>query len=165
MLNRILVVSLLCASLVLAQGGGRGGGNGARGGGPSGPGGMGFPMGPPLNKLDSIALVLSLNKEQKKTVRTILDDGAKQAAPLRDQFNKGRIALGEAIMAKKSEDELKQVVKTSSSLSAQLSQIEIKAFARIFGALDETQRKNMSGLGRVLELVNGIYHGKNWNED
>lgn len=89
MLKNLLVTGLLCASLGLAQGG--------KGGGKSGGGGdMGAetPMAASATKFDDIANTLNLNKEQKKAVKTILDEGAKEAAPLRDQVSKSRVAVG-----------------------------------------------------------------------
>jgi hypothetical protein len=158
MLKRLLVAGLLCASVALAQGG-----YGKKGGGG---GDMGPQMAPPsTNRFDNIAGALNLNKDQKKAVRTIFEDGAKEAAPVRDQMSKSRIAVGEAITANKSEDDLKQIAKTSSDLAAQLSQIEIKVFAKMFAALDDGQKKDMRSLGRALTLINGMYHVKNWNEE
>ena len=160
MVNKLLVVGLVCASLGLAQrggGGGRGSGGDMGGGSPQ--------MMAPQSKFDTISTALALDKEQKKTVRTILDEGAKQAAPLRDQISKSRIAVGEAVMAKKSDDEIKQAAEASSALSVQLSKLEIDTFAKIYAALDEEQKANRQALGRVLGLMNGIYRNKNWNEE
>lgn len=160
MIKKLFVAGLFCASLALAQGhGGKKGGSGDD---------MGDRMGgaPPIaNRFEDIANTLNLNKEQRKTVRTILDDGAKEAAPLRDQMSKSRVVVGEAITAHKGEEELKQVAKTSSDLAVQLTEVEIKAFAKIFEALDDTQKKDMRGLSRTLALMNGMYHNKNWNEE
>ena len=160
MLIKILAAGLLCAGVGMAQGGYGGRGRGG-GGGDLSPrsGGMG-----PSNRFEMIANVLNLSNEQKKSVRAILDDGAKQAVPIRDQMTKSRIAVGEAIAAHKSEDELKQVAKTSSDLDARLSELEIKAFAKTFAALDDTQKKDMQALGRALFLMNGMYHIRNWTE-
>jgi uncharacterized membrane protein len=151
---------MLCASLAMAQG--YGGGRGRGGDGEMDPR-AGTP--PSTNRFDKIANSLNLNKDQRKTVRTILDDGAKAAAPIREQMSKSRIAVGEAITANKSEDELKQVAKTASDLNVQLSQIEIQTFAKTFAALDDIQKKDMRGLGRALFLMNGMYHIKNWTEE
>jgi histidyl-tRNA synthetase len=122
---------------------------------------MGGP--PAFTKFDQIANALNLDKDQRKTVRSILDDGAKEATPLRDQISKSRIAVGEAVAANKSEDELKQVARTCSDLAAQLTELELKTFAKVFGTLDDAQKKNLPALGRVLSLMNDIYHTKNWN--
>jgi len=156
--KRLLIIGLLCASLVLAQGGKKGGG-----GDPSGGAGMG--MGSAPNKVDMISTTLNLNKDQKKTVKTILEDGAKEATPLRDQISKSRIAVGDAVEAKKSDDEIKQAAKATAELSTQMTQLELRTFAKIIAALDDTQKANRQGMGRVLVLMTNIYATKNWNED
>ena len=161
-LKKILMAGLLCASLALAQGGYSGGKSkqGAADMDPrAGSGGS-----RPTNRFDFIAQVLNLNKDQKKDVRTILEDGAKESASIREQMSKSRIAVGEAITANKSEEELKQLAKTSSDLDAQLSVLEVQAFGKTFATLDDTQKKNTQALGRALFLMNGMYHIKNWNE-
>ncbi len=161
MLKKLLLAGLLCATLALAQGGGYGGKKGGGGGD------MGAPMGgpPSSNRFENIANALNLNKDQRKSVRSILDDGAKEAAPLRDQIGKSRVVGGEAITQNKSEDELKQVAKTSSDFAVQLTQVELKSFTKVYGILDDTQKKDMRALGHVLTLMNGMYHSKNWLEE
>lgn len=158
MLKRILITGLLCAGFALAQ---RGGGGGSKGGGDMAPT-MGAAM---PNRIDRIAAALNLDKDQKKTVRTILEDGAKEAAPLRDQVAKSRIALGEAIGAQKGEEELKQIARTSSDLSAQLTELELQTFAKVFGTLNDDQKKDSQALVRAYGLIANVYHNKNWNED
>jgi len=156
MLRKLFLIGLLCASIGLAQ----------RGGGGKGSGGDGAGMGaaPIPNKFENIAMTLGLNKDQKKEAKTILEEGAKEAAPLRDQISKSRIAVGEAIDAKKGDEELKTIARTSSDLSAQLTTLELKTFAKLDAILDDTQKKNMPALQRTLILMNDIYHNKNWNE-
>jgi hypothetical protein len=160
MLTRLLTASLLSAGLMFAQG------YGSRVSGRNGGGEMDprAKNGYSSNRFDSIANALNLNKDQKRTVRDLLEDGAKQAGPVREQMSKSRIAVGLAITANKTEDELKQIAKTSSDLNVQLSQLELKAFAQTYAALDDTQKKDMQGLGRALALMNGMYHIKNWTE-
>ena len=163
MLRKLLMAGLLCASLAMAQGGSSGGGRGRGGGAGEMDPRAGGP--PSSNRFENIANFLSLNKDQRKTVRTILDEDAKEAAPIREQMSKSRIAVGEAIVANKSEAELKQVAKTASDLDVQISQIEIKAFVHTYAALDPIQKKDMRGLGQALALMNGMYHIKNWTEE
>jgi hypothetical protein len=158
MMTRLVLAVALLTGVAMAQSGGR------KGGGSSDMSG-GAPRQYSANRFDIIAEALNLNKDQKKTVRTILDDGAKEAAPLRDQLSKSRIVVGEAIVANKSVEDLKQVAKSASDLGAQLAQLELKTFAKIFGTLDDTQKKDIKGVGRVLNLTNGMYHSKNWIED
>jgi len=159
MVKKILVAGLLCASLALAQG--RGGGN-KNGGDET----MGAPMrGAAPTRFDDIASTLNLNKDQKKAVRAILDDGAKEAAPIRDQIGKSRVAVGEAITANKSEDELKQMARASSDLATQLTELEVKTFAKIVVSLDDNQKKDVRSISRAYGLMSNIYHNKNWNEE
>ncbi|HUB82277.1 MAG TPA: periplasmic heavy metal sensor [Bryobacteraceae bacterium] len=159
MLKKILAAGLLCAGMAMAQG--SYGGGRSRGGGELDPTAS-RPRS--YNRFDTIVRVLNLDREQEKTVRTILEDGAKEAAPIRDQMSKSRIVVGEAIASNKGEDELKQLAKSSSDLDARLSELEIQAFAKTFAALNETQKKDMQSLGRTLFLMNGMYHIKNWTE-
>jgi hypothetical protein len=159
MVKKLLLAGLLCACVALAQRGGGGGKNSS-----SGDTGVPMPTGA-ATKFDRIATTLNLNKDQKKAARAIIDEAAKEAAPLRDQISKSRIVVGEAITAKKNEDELKQVAKASSDLSVQLTQLELNTFNKIFGLLDDTQKKDQQALGRTFVLMTDIFHGKNWNED
>ena len=156
MWNKLLIIGLLCVSLGLGQR--KGGG----GGGDMGEGNL-MPAGTPT-RLDTIATIFNLNKDQKKAVKTILEEGAKEAAPLRDQISKSRIAVGDAVAGKKGDDDIKQSVKASGELSARLTQLEVKTFARIFASLDETQKTDRQSISRVFGMMNGIYHTKSWNE-
>jgi imidazolonepropionase-like amidohydrolase len=157
MMNKVLVIFLLCAGAGLAQRGGGGRGGGDTGAIPQ--------MGGVQSKSDTIAAVLNLTKDQKKAVKTILDEGAKAATPVRDQLSKSRLAAGEAILAKKSDDDVRQAAKSSAELSAQLSQVELQTFAKIFASLNEAQKADQQGIARVLAMMNGIYRNKNWNEE
>ena len=165
-----VVLALMCAGIALAQdpdmsgggaSGGRGGGGG--GGGAAGGGGSAMPQAVP-SRLDRISTTLNLNKDQKKSVKSILEDGAKEATPVREQVSKSRIAVGEAINAKKSDDEVKALAKTSSDLSSKLCQMEMDAFAKVVATLDQTQKANGQALGASLMIMTNAYHTKNWNE-
>ena len=158
MIKKLIVAGLLCTGLLLAQG------KSSRGGSKMGDNMGAAPMGP-ATRFDDIANALNLNKDQRKTAKTILEDGARETAPLRDQLSKSRVAVGEAVTASKGQEELKQIAKSSSDLAVQITQFEIKAFAKIFAGLDETQKQDMRGLGRALSLTNEMYHIKNWNEE
>jgi len=46
-----------------------------------------------------------------------------------------------------------------------MTQLELRTFAKIIAALDDTQKANRQGMGRVLVLMTNIYATKNWNED
>jgi hypothetical protein len=152
-------IGILAASLGFAQRGGRGGGGGG------GDMGGGMPMAAAPSKLDNISNALNLSKDQKKAVKTMLDDGAKEALPLRDQLSKTRLAVAEAIQNKKSDDDLKQAETATAAVAAQISHLEMKTFAKIYSSLDDNQKGNRQGIAMVFGMMNGIFRNKNWNED
>src|SRR5271157_3701175 len=98
MFFRLLLAGILAATLASAQ---RGGGGGR--GGSSAPIMMGSSA---PDKLATLTDALKLNKDQKKMVKTVLDEGQKDAAPLRDEAIKSRLAIGEAISSGTSQDQI-----------------------------------------------------------
>ena len=172
MIQRILFTGILAAALAFAQRGGGGGGDmgegmgmgGMGGGGGRGGGGMDLPNvgGGRPSRIDQLATILKLNKDQKKETKSILDDAQKQATPLRDQIVKGRTAIGEAIQAGKSQDEIDQLAKSEAALDAQMAGLELGAFAKIYKLLDKDQQPNTRA---VFMMMKGIFNGKNWNTE
>ena len=158
MLRKLLVVGLVLASIGFAQGKGSKGG----GGNTSGAGMMGTA---PPSKFETISNALNLNKEQKKAVKTMLEAAAKEATPLRDQLAKARIAIADAIQAKKSDDEIAQAVNAYAALATPMSALEINTFAKIYASLDETQKANKNGVGAVFAMMKNLFATKNRNED
>jgi hypothetical protein len=161
MLKKILLTGLLTAALALAQ---RGGGGGGAGGGMGGEsmggmsgGGGGFAR---QTRMDRISEALKLNKDQKKMVKTTLDEGQKEAAPVRDQMVKNRKAIAEAV-AGGDADSIAKAVNNYAASEAQMTAIELKAFAKIYPNLEKEQQRG----GAVLYgMMGGIFAGKNWNE-
>ena len=121
MIRKLLFIGLLAAALAIAQPGGMGGGGGGGtgsdasmgggggkgGGGDMGGGGMRPAMPTPMDRMNAL---LSLNKDQKKQVKTIMDDGQKEATPVRDQMLKGRETIAQAVAAGKSQDEINAAI-------------------------------------------------------
>ena len=154
MFFRLLMAGMLAATLASAQ---RGGGGGGRGGASNTP----IMMGSAPDKLTILADNLKLNKDQKKLVKTVLDEGQKEAATLRDEATKSRQAIGEAISAGKSQGEIDQMVKSHAAIESQMAGIEMKAFAKIYQELDKDQQSKAQVL---FQMMNGIFRGKNWND-
>jgi hypothetical protein len=152
MFCRLLLAGILAASLASAQRGG--GGRGASTGPLS-------PMGGQADKLAILTDNLKLNKDQKKLVKTILDDGQKEAAPLRDEAMKSRQAIGEAVSAGKSQAEIDQLVKNQAAIDSQMAGIEMRAFVKIYQGLDKDQQPKAQV---VFQMMNGIFKNKNWND-
>jgi hypothetical protein len=153
MMMRFLLVTLLVAGMASAQ---RGGGGGGRGGM-----GNNMPMAGAarVNRLDLLGQVLNLTKDQKKDVKTIMDDGQKEAAPLRDQLAKSRAEVAAAIQAGKSQDAVDQAIKAYADVQTQMTAVEMKAFAGIYKDLDSGQQQQAN---RLFAMMNGVFKGKSW---
>jgi Spy/CpxP family protein refolding chaperone len=152
MLRRLLLMALFTSTLIFAQRGG-GGGGGSRGGGSNVPN-VGFGGATPF---DRVADTLKMTKEQKKDFKTAMDDAQKEATPVHEQILKSRQSIADAVAAGKSADEL---VKAEGSLEAQLTEIEMRAFVKVTGSLEEDQKPRA---GMLFTMIHGIFAKKNWN--
>jgi hypothetical protein len=157
MFARLILTGMLAGTLMFAQRGG--GGGGGRGGGGANSPGMAFSGG---TRLDRIAEALKLTKDQKKDLKSTLDDAQKEATPIHDQLMKGRDAIADAVAAGKSQDEIAALVTVNSTLDAQMAGIELQAFAAIFKGLDKDQQ-NRPGMPMFFQGMKGIFNGRNWN--
>src|SRR5215472_4832379 len=103
MTKRLLLSAILLAGVAAAQG------RGSRNSGMS----NNMPSTGParINRLDMLGQILNLTKDQKKDVKTILDDGQKEAAPLHEQLAKSRAQVAAAIAAGKSQADIDQAIK------------------------------------------------------
>ena len=121
--------------------------------------GGGFAMSA-ASKFDTISEMLKLNKDQKKAFRTTFDDSQKEAAPIREQIAKARLAVGEAVQAGKNEEEIKKLTVSLGALEAQMAEIELKAFSQVYKGLEKEQLPGTRGL---FPMMKGMFSGKNWN--
>jgi hypothetical protein len=160
MVKRLLFGVLLAAALVFAQDGGEGGmgGGGGRGGGGGNMGGAMPRMMP--TPMERISTMLTLNKDQKKQVKGILDDGQKEALPVRDQMLKGRQGIAQAVAAGKTQDEIDAAIKAYAATQIRMVQIESRAFSKVYLALDKEQQAKV---GPLLGMMNGLFKNKNWD--
>jgi hypothetical protein len=150
MMKRVLFLSLAMAALTFAQG--KKGGGGGQSNTPM--------MAPTVSKMDQFTQILKLDKDEKKTVKTVMDDAQKDALPVRDQMEKGRLAIAQAVAAAKQED-IDAAVKTYAAAETQMAGIEMNAFAKIFQALDKEQQSKSP---QIFGMFAGIFKNKNWNE-
>jgi Spy/CpxP family protein refolding chaperone len=149
--KRILFLSLALAAFAFAQG--KKGGAGASQ--PNIP-----MMSASVSRMDQFTQILKLDKDEKKQVKTIMDDAQKEATPVRDQMEKGRLAIAEAVAAGKQE-EIDAAIKTYSVAETQMAGIEMNAFAKIFQGLDKDQQAKSP---QIFGIFPGIFKNKNWNE-
>ena len=149
---------LACAVLTSGAWAQRGGGGGRNGGGM---GDMGsYPMPGSTSRFDMISNMLKLNKDQKKDLKTTMDEAQKEATPVHEQILKSRDAIAQAVGGGKSQDEISQLVNAEAGLETQMTTIELKAFTKVFKTLDAEQQPQATGL---LFLMKGVFNGKNWN--
>lgn len=156
MLGRVLLAAILAAALASAQG--RGGGGGKKGGGG---GGGASEFGPRIiNRVDTISEMLKLSKDQKKELKSTMDEAQKEAAPIRDQMAKSRLEIGDAVATSKSPEEIHKLTTALGELQAQMTEIELKAFTKVYKGLQGEQVNASAGL---FTMMKGIFSGKNWN--
>lgn len=155
MFLRLLLAGILAASLASAQWGGRGGG--ATGSGDMSP----RREGPSQTRMDRITAMLTLDAEQRKQVKSILDDGQKAATPVRDQLVAAQLGIAEAVQGGKSQDEIGKTIDAYAALDTQMTTIELRSLATISEALNKDQQAKLGGL---FWMMRGLFKNKNWND-
>jgi hypothetical protein len=154
MVARFLLAVVLSAGFVSVASAQRGGSR------PEGDQNFGGGLPPSENKLDRIGDLLHLNREQKKSVQQIFDAAQKEAAPLREQIDASRVGVATAMVNQKPQTEVDQLLTAHGALLAQMTGVELRAFAQVVAMLNEDQRKR---LGPLLALMSGMFSGRNWN--
>jgi hypothetical protein len=163
MLVRFLLTAVLAAGFAFAQGGGDEGGmgGGGRGGGSRGGGGGDMGAGAPMQtrrqtKGEMLFDKLKLNKEQKEEAVTILSAAMEKAAPVRDQINKGRMVIANAITGKASEEDIKNLLGQFTAINAKMTGIEAEAFGKLYALLKPNQQAKAP---QAFELMAGMFAG------
>jgi len=151
LLLRLFIAGIAVSTLAFAQG------KGSKGGG-----GGNSPMMQQgsTSRMDQFTQILKLDKDEKKAVKAIMDDAQKDATPVKDQMEKGRLAIAQAVGGGKQE-EIDAAVKSYAGTETQMEGIEMNAFAKIYNALDKEQQQKSP---QVYQMMPGIFKGKNWNQ-
>jgi len=150
-----LALVLVLAALPHAQ---RGGGRGGGGGAPSGENGYQY------SRLEILANGFDLTKDQKKTVKTLLDEAHKGAAPTREALASSHAAIGTAIAANKSPAEIDAAVKEYAKHAAAMTELEMKALAEVLMKLEPEQRANGAAIRSAFFMMRGIFlDDKKWD--
>lgn len=166
--TRVVVAGALAALLMLAsppfayaQRGGGGRGGGGRGGAGASEGAYPYP----LTRMQLLDSDFKFRKDQKKAVKTILDEAQKNAAPLREALTRTRAALAEAVEANKAPSQIDAAVQSYAEQAAAMTSLEMSAFARVLQALDEDQRTNQAGVRSAFFLMHGMFlDNKRWDD-
>ena len=159
MFIKLLLAAMLATTMAFAQGGGGmgddTGGMGGRGGGGMRDDTGGMPRIERQTPFDIFAERLKLNKDQKAEAQTVLVDAMKESAPLRQQLARSKAAIANAILGGKSEDDLKKIMDAYTSVAAQETGIETKAFAKVYAMLKPNQQGKAAA---AFELMAGIFN-------
>ena len=111
-------------------------------------------------RLERFTELLRLNKDQKNAAKEIFDAAQKEAAPVRDQILKSRAGLASAYLAKQPQNEIDQLTASYANELAQMTGIELRAFAKFCESLTPDQQKKA---GPVFQLISGMFYGRDWN--
>jgi len=157
MSTRLSLAVIVMATAAFAQG--RGGGGGGRNSGDMGA----ILMPSPMTRFERISEILRLSKDEKKQVKSILDDAQAEAAPLRDELVKSHEQIAKAVEAGKSQDDINPLVNSHAALEARMAVIEMKAFTRIYQALNEEQKAEQKSMSQLFMMMPHLFQRKNWN--
>lgn len=115
-----------------------------------------------LNVLES---GFRLNKDQKKSVKAMLDDAHKSAAPVREALTRTHAAIGAAIQSGKSQADIDAAVNEYAQQAAAMTALEMKALAQVLQALDPEQRGNQQAVRSAFFMMRGIFlDNKRWDD-
>lgn len=138
---------------VFAQG--RGGSRGGSGGG--------VPTVETRSRLEILTDALTLDKDQKKAVRDLLDGAYKSAAPIRAELKRARAALGAAVIGGKPQADIDAAAKDYATQVAAMTEIEMRALAQLLTPLKAEQRA--VGTMPAFYLMRGMFlDDKKWDE-
>ena len=116
-------------------------------------------------RLNILEAGFRLNKDQKKSVKTMLDDAHKSAAPVREALTRTHAAIGAAIQSGKSQADIDAAVNEYAQEAAAMTALEMKALAQVLQALDPEQRANQQAVRSAFFLMRGIFlDNKRWDD-
>jgi Spy/CpxP family protein refolding chaperone len=154
--RRSVVIALLLAGVTTVAAAQRGG----RGGGDTGGGGQ---MTIELSRLGLLTQAFKLTKEQKDKVKALFDDAQTSAAPVRDGLARSRAAIAAAIQGGKSQAEIDDAVKGYAAQATAMTELEMKALARMLQTLDKEQAGNAAAVQNAFFMVRGMFLSKKWD--
>ena len=147
-----LVVVVMSAPSFAQRGGGGGGMRGGEFGGFQ------------LTRLETLTASFDLTKDQKKAVKTLLDDAHKNAASNREGLLSAHAAIGAAIAANKNQAEVDAAVKEYGLQAAAMAALEMKTLAQLLHQLEPPQRTNGQAIRTAFFLMRGIFlDAKKWD--
>jgi Spy/CpxP family protein refolding chaperone len=153
----LAIVPIVTATVLMARqrSGGRGGG-----------GGTGAAIGSSQpTRLEILEAGFKLTKDQKKAVKTIVDDAHKRAAPIRGSLSGARTAIAAAIQGHKDQGEIDVAVNDYGRQAAAMTTLEMTTLAQVIQTLVPEQRANTSSIRSAFFLMRGIFlDNRRWDE-
>jgi Spy/CpxP family protein refolding chaperone len=113
---------------------------------------------------DMLIDTFRLNRDQERAVKTIMDDAAKTATPVRDSLVKARAGIATAVTTAKPQADIDAAVQAYAVQSTAMAEIEMRALAKIMQTLTPEQRANANAVRSTFQLMRGAFITKNWNE-
>jgi Spy/CpxP family protein refolding chaperone len=151
----VALVMLALGSILSAQ---------RRGGGRSSGEADGAEVYPPT-RMQILEADFHLKKDQKKAVKTIMDEAHKSAAPIREGLISARATIAAAIEGNKSQAEIDAAVNQYAIHAAAMAALEMKALAQVVQVLDDEQRANAAGIRSAFFLMRGMFlDNKRWDD-
>jgi hypothetical protein len=153
MFLKAVLMAAAAATLALAQGSmaGGGGGRGEQNAGAVPTSNMRVQK---ETKAQQIVGKLKLSKDQQTEVESILEVSYQEAAPVRDLMSKGRVAYVNAVLSGQSADDMAKLTKDFTTVEAQMANVEVKAFQKIYALLKPNQTAHAP---EAFDLMAGIF--------
>jgi len=129
-------------------------------------GGSGAPATPlDVTRLNILESGFKLSKDQKKAVKTILDDAHKSAAPMREALTKTHAAIAAAIQSSRSQQDIDAAVNEYAQQAAAMAALEMKSLAQVLQTLEPEQRGNQAAVRSAFFLMRGVFlDNKRWDD-
>jgi hypothetical protein len=117
----------------------------------------------PFSRLESLEENFKLGGDQKKAVKAALDDAHKSAAPVRRALLETHAALGEAVQAGKSQDEIDAAARAYAEQASTMARIEMEAVAKVL-AIADPGLKNQAAIQAAFFMARGMFLKNKWDE-
>jgi len=122
-------------------------------------------IGTSSSRLDALEKAFTLTKDQKKAVKTLLDDAHKAAAPIRDALAKTHAALGAAAQGNKGQADIDAAAKAYAEQASLMAAAEMKAMADVMRLLTDQQRADNAAISSTFFLMRGAFvDNKKWDD-
>jgi Spy/CpxP family protein refolding chaperone len=115
------------------------------------------PTGTVLGRLEIFATLFTLNKDQKKDIKTWFDAAHKSLADTRTGLTTTRAALAAAIQTAKSQAEIDAAAQAYAVHATAMTDAEMTALARMIQRLEPEQRANQAAIATAFGLMRGIF--------